>query len=145
MPLPRLLFAKEKTAAASPDCVINDLKLDLILPPEVTELLLLAPEKETLLARREMFSLLLADSDSLAKMKALAEKMAAAEELYKALTGAVSEKTAAFVMPHLTVKLSELCELAADMKGYGMLFDRFVQVFAELRGKNGFDEALAEV
>ena len=144
MPLPRLLFAKEKTAAASPDCVINDLKLDLILPPEVTELLLLAPEKETLLARREMFSLLLADSDSLAKMKALAEKMAAAEELYKALTGAVSEKTAAFVMPHLTVKLSELCELAADMKGYGMLFDRFVQVFAELRGKNGFDEALAE-
>ena len=61
MSYPRLVFANEKLPAVSDAEAIADLKLDLIFDSEVSSFLLLKPEKDTLLFRREMFSLLLKD------------------------------------------------------------------------------------
>ena len=110
MAFPRLLFVNEKTDVSSDVSVINDLKLDLIFSPEVSDYLLLAPEKETLIARREMFSALLADSEAEDKLSRLTSLLTETEELYRAVTTAVSEKTAAFVFVSLVAKLSLFCE-----------------------------------
>ena len=144
MPLPRLLFVNEKTRRVSPECVIEDLKLDLILPREVTDYLLLAPERETLLKRREAFRLLLSDKASAERLGNVLSAMEMTEELYKAMTSALSEKTAAYVFVNLTVRLGELCEMTESLRSYGFLFGRFCDVFKAIYEKTGFAEALSE-
>ena len=144
MAFPRLLFVNKKTDVSSDASVISDLKLDLIFPTEVSNYLLLAPEKEALLARREMFSALLSDPEAEEKLTRLTALLTETEELYRALTTAVSEKTSAFVFVSLVVKLSLFCEEAKGFCGYGMLFERFTQVFEQISGKAEFISATAE-
>ena len=97
MSYPRLAFANQIPPASSDAEVIQDLKLDLVLPSEVTDFLLLSPDKDTLLMRREAFSLMLADKNAEERLTEITELLCEAELLYKALTAAVSEKAAAYV------------------------------------------------
>lgn len=144
MAFPRLLFVNEKTDVSSDVSVINDLKLDLIFSPEVSDYLLLAPEKETLLARREMFSALLADSEAEDKLSRLTSLLTETEELYRAVTTAVSEKTAAFVFVSLVAKLSLFCEETKGFSAYGKLFERFAKVFEHISERAEFITATEE-
>ena len=141
MALPRLLFVNEKTSPSTDPSVITDLKLDLVLPKDVTDVLILAPDRDAILKRREAFSLLLADPEAEKRLCELLSDMSEAEELYRAMTAALSENTAAYVFAHLVVKLGALCRSAEKMKGYGFLFERFSGVFSELSGKAEFKEA----
>ena len=79
MRFPRLIFANEIPPVSSESEVIADLKLDLIFPTEVSDYLLLKPDAETLLARREMFSALLSDAESGARLEKCAELLGEAE------------------------------------------------------------------
>ncbi|MBR2473961.1 MAG: hypothetical protein IKB51_02905 [Clostridia bacterium] len=144
MAFPRLIFVNEKTPVSCEADVITDLKLDLIFPPEVSDYLILAPERETLMARREMFKALLSDDSSEARLREALDKLLAARELYRAMTAAVSEKTASFVFVHLILKLSELCESVRALNGYGALLERFCGAFAEISEKVSFQNAVSE-
>lgn len=132
MSYPRLAFANripQKTMDAE---LVEDLKLDLVLAPEVTDFLLYAPEKDTLLLRQKAFKLLLADPEAENKLNALCDSLASAEELYRALTSSLSETTAAFIFVRLFEKIADFCSLATKMSGYGQLFSRFSEAINEL-------------
>ena len=142
MRFPRLIFANEIPPVSSESEVIADLKLDLIFPTEVSDYLLLKPDAETLLARREMFSALLSDAESGARLEKCAELLGEAEELYKALTAAQSEYTAAYVFPSLMLKVAEFYDSAEALSSYGGLFERFCGTVSALKGREGFSDAV---
>ena len=144
MSYPRLAFANQIPPASSDAEVIQDLKLDLVLPSEVTDFLLLSPDKDTLLMRREAFSLMLADKNAEEKLTEITELLCEAELLYKALTAAVSEKAAAYVFVTLFTKIARFCTLANGISGYGALFSRFASALNELSGRAEFKTATAE-
>ena len=144
MSYPRLAFANQIPPASSDAEVIQDLKLDLVLPSEVTDFLLLSPDKDTLLMRREAFSLMLADKNAEERLTEITELLCEAELLYKALTAAVSEKAAAYVFVTLFTKIARFCTLANGISGYGALFSRFASALNELSGRAEFKTATAE-
>lgn len=125
MSYPRLVFANQKPPAACDAEVIADLKLDLIFPSEVTDFLLLQPEKDTLLYRRELFSALLNDESAEEKLSSMTDALEASEMLYKALISAQSEKTAAIVFVRLFVRVADFLERSAQLSAYGYLAQRF--------------------
>ena len=132
MSYPRLAFAHQIPKKIMDGEIVNDLKLDLVLSPEITDFLLYAPERDTLLARQEAFKALLSDDNSEQKLSELSLALSDAEALYKALTTAQSEKTAALVFVKLFDKISHFCSLANTFNGYGTLFSRFCTAINEL-------------
>ena len=144
MSYPRLAFANQIPEKSTDAEVISDLKLDLVLAPEVTDFLLYRPYADTLLMRREAFSLLLADPESSGKLKGVTDTLVQAEVLYKTLTAAQSEKTAAYVFPRLFLKISRFCTLAAELSVYGELFARFGAKMQEVSSSETFKKAVIE-
>ncbi len=141
---PRLIFASERPTRSIDSEVISDLKLDLLFSAEVSEILLARPEKDTLLARQEAFSLLLADESAEDKLKCLSEALSMANELYRALITAESEKTAAFIFVSLLARTDDFYRQASELGGYGKLFFRFSGAMSALRSDSEFAEAASE-
>lgn len=144
MTYPPLLFSDKRTLPVSPAETITDLKLDLLLSEEVTKFLLLKAEKETLLARREMFEALLRDENALSKVAAIKDSLGKASVLYKAHNTTLSDKAAAFIFVHLFGEFAAFCRQATKMAGYGSLSDRFAQVFKSICETTAFIEAEQE-
>ena len=144
MTYPPLLFSEKRTLPASPAETVTDLKLDLLLPEEVTKFLLLKAEKETLLARREMFEALLKDENALSKVTAVKDSLGKASVLYKAHNTTLSDKAAAYIFVHLFGQFAVFCRQAAEMAGYGSLSDRFAEVFRSICETKEFIEAEQE-
>ena len=141
MSYPRLAFANQIPKKNMDGELVNDLKLDLVLPREITEFLLYTPERDTLLLRQETFKALLCDTSSEQKLNELSRALFEAETLYKALTTAQSEKTAALVFVKLFDKIAHFCSLANGFDGYGTLFSRFCAAINELSDSEKFISA----
>ena len=144
MTFPRLIFADKKPKASSDGFVVNDLKLDLIFPSEITDILLLSPERETLLKRRQMFSLLLKDSSSDEKVSSLIGILTEAQDLYKSMISTLSEKASSYAFAFLFDKISLFCKKAEQMRAFGDLFEKFCDALCELSGRADFKAAEAE-
>ena len=144
MTFPHLIFENEILPVSSESEIVSDLKLDLLFSEEVSRFFVLQPEKNTLLLRREMFSALLADAQSDQRLAELITLLSESKELYRAMTAALSEKTAAYVFAFLLDKLALFCQKAKEMKGYGALFDRFSACFAEYSEESDFVSAANE-
>ena len=142
MSYPRLAFANQIPKKIMDSELVNDLKLDLVLTPEVTSFMLLSPDKETLTARQETFKALLCDLDSEQKLTTLCSSLENAEELYKALATAQSEKTAALIFVRLLIKIAEFCSLAAKTDSYGVLFSRFAAEMKRVSESPEFSQAI---
>ncbi len=143
MSYPRLVFANQKPCAISDAEVITDLKLDLVFPSEVTDFLLLKPEKDTLMHRRELFSALLKDENSEEKLASMTSALEKSEVLYKALTSSQSEKTAAIIFVRLFVRIADFLEKSAQLRPYGYLAQRFACEMEKLFTASEFQSAKA--
>lgn len=110
----------------------EDLKLDLILSPEVCRILLLKPSAETVALRSEMFGAMLSDDSAKERLGALLKELRVSRELYRALNRAASEKAAAFIFSSLFKHYSEFCRMSADIPSYGKLFSRFSETFSSV-------------
>ncbi len=144
MSYPRLVFADQIPPRVISEEVISDLKLELVLPVAVTDFLLLRPERETLLLRRQTFKALLADDSARETLALLSQTLAKAKELYSALISAQSEKTAALIFPSLLIEIDSFCRAAEKASGYGLLFERFSAAMTEIRSAPAFETAAAE-
>ena len=144
MTYPPLLFSEKRTLPVSPAETVTDLKLDLLLPEEVTRFLLLKSEKETLLARREMFESLLKDETALQKISGIKDALGRASVLYKAHNTTLSDKAAAYIFVHLFGEFAVFCRRASQMAGYGSLADRFAKVFRDICETQAFIDAETE-
>ena len=145
MVYPRLIFKNEKTSAVSPADTVTDLKLDLLLSEEVTRFLILKPDRDTLLARREMFDALLKDETAPKKVAALKDALGKASALYKAHNTTLSDKGAAYIFVSLFAQFTVFCRLASEMGGYGELFSRFSAVFSQIVDSEDFLSAESEL
>lgn len=141
MSYPRLIFASVRPPKVGDSEIISDLKLDLVFSEEITEYLLLKPEKETLLYRRELFSKLLADDTSVERLKKMTASLERGEKLYKAFASSQSEKTAAIIFVRLFVCVADFLKTAEEISGYGFLAKRFSDAMREIRTAPDFAEA----
>lgn len=144
MDFPHLIFDKEIPVGFSDGDIISDLKLDLIFSEDVSRFLLLKPEKNTLLLRREAFKNLLADPESSKKLSELIDDLGECLELYRAMTAAQSEKAAAYIFAFLMRSYAHFCTKAAALVGYGTLFDRFAHCFEQICADTDFADAYRE-
>lgn len=133
-----LIFAKEKTPVCMDTALTEDLKLELLLPPSVCDLLLCRPEGETVTLRSEMFSAMLSDKSSRETVNALLTELKAAGELYRALNRASNEKAGAFIFASLFKRYANFCHRAASAPSYGTLFVRFAKTFSEVTENERF-------
>ena len=127
-----LIFAKEKTPLCMDETLTEDLKLELVLAPEVCRMLLCRPEAETVALRSEMFSAMLSDDGAFQTVSALLKELKTACDLYRALNRASGEKAEAFIFSSLFGHYSEFCRSAAALPSYGKLFKRFSETFSEV-------------
>ncbi len=125
MSYPRLIFASQKPPKVGDGEIIKDLKLDLIFSDEVTKYLLLKPERDTLLYRRELFLKLLAAESVGETLKEMTAVLDRGEKLYKAFASSQSEKTAAIIFVRLFVCVADFLRLSDKICGYGYLAKRF--------------------
>ncbi len=133
-----LIFAKEKTPVCMDAVLTEDLKLDLILSPEVCRMLLCRPEAETVALRSEMFGAMLTDKEASARIGAVLEELKISHTLYRALNRAASEKAAAFIFSSLFGHYSNFCRLSAELPRYGRLFARFSETFSKVISSERF-------
>lgn len=131
----------EKTV--SPE-VISDLKLDLILPPEVTDVLLYKPDKESLCLRRELICGLLESPSAAKEISDVSETLSAAGALYSALNRAASVSCASYIFVSLFASLSSFCKKALAFDGRGFLYGRFADTLRELSSSETFKNAETE-
>ncbi len=144
MSYPRLVFADQIPPRVTDAAVITDLKLDLLFSSEVTDFLLLKPEKDTLLLRREAFTSLLANENAQDLLCGLLADLKDAKELYTALIGAQSEKSAALIFPALMIKIADFCKESAKTRSYGTLFERFCEAMEQIVSEPAFAAAVTE-
>ena len=107
MEYPRLLFKNEKLPKVMPENVLEDLKLNALLPEEVSGFLLRVPDKENILLRQELFSVLLKNTDAADGIKALKTLLSHGATLYRALNRATCEKAEAYIFPFLLRDITE--------------------------------------
>lgn len=139
-----LLFADNATPRVIEPDVISDLKLDLILPAEVTDVLRYKPDKESLLLRRELFERLLSEPSSEEKLADTLLSLSFARELYSALNRAPSVASASFIFVYLFSALSEFCKKATALSDVGALYSRFSEILSALSGSESFKAAKVE-
>lgn len=132
----------EKTVSAE---VISDLKLDMILPPEVTEVLLYKPEAETLMLRRELLCGLLKEPmRSEEALDGMLSSLSVSGELYSALNRADSVTAASYIFVFLFAELSRFCHKVESFKADGLLYGRFSETLCELCRSEAFMSAEKE-
>lgn len=136
-----LIFASEPTERVMSKDVITDLKLDLILPSDVTDVFLYKPDGETLNLRRELFQHLLGRENAAEELDGVLKSLSVARELYTALNRAVSEPQSSFIFVFLFSALSEFCKKATVIKGAGALYRRFTDTLTELSVSEAFKNA----
>ena len=121
MVYPRLIFKNEKTSAVSPADTVTDLKLDLLLSEEVTRFLILKPDRDTLLARREMFDALLKDETAPKKVAALKDALGNAStdrlSIGRIITSSRSCSTADFAAPQTNLDASNFSSIISRYVG----------------------------
>lgn len=145
MEYPRLLFKNEKLPKVMPENVLEDLKLNALLPEEVSGFLLRVPDKENILLRQELFSVLLKNTDAADGIKALKTLLSHGAILYRALNRATCEKAEAYIFPFLLRDITEFEKKASAFSGSGVLLTRFSDFFSDVCGKNDFVSASASL
>ncbi len=143
MNYPRLLFKNEALPKVMPENILSDLKLDVLLPAEVCDFLLRGADKDNILLRQDMFSRLLSDKSGRAEEEigALRLLLSDGKRLYRALNRASCESEEAYIFPFLMRDITEFSQKAAEISGYGELFDRFSAFFSNVCSGSAFTAA----
>ena len=136
-----LLFGAERPKQVMQPDMISDLKIDLLLPNEVSRFLLLKPEKENILARNDMFSRMIESGSAISDVTELWELLSQASLLYKALNRATCEKAETYIFPFLFKYITRFSEKAAKISGYGERFEDFSELFRSICESKDFREA----
>ena len=139
-----LIFADSVPERVMSEDVIEDLKLDVILPPDVTGVLLYRPDGETLKLRHELFERLLQREDSEEALAEILASLSDAKRLYTALNRAQTVAASSFIFVYLFSAASDFCKKVAAFNGLGTLYSRFADVLAELSSSEEFKRAEAE-
>ena len=98
-----LIFADSVPERVMSEDVIEDLKLDVILPPDVTGVLLYRPDGETLKLRHELFERLLQREDSEEALAEILASLSDAKRLYTALNRAQTVAASSFIFVYLFI------------------------------------------
>lgn len=139
-----LLFKDTATQnSVSPD-VISDLKIDVILPMEVTSVLLCKADKDSLLLRREMFKMLLSKENAVEKLTEISDSLSDARVLYTALNRALTVAASSYIFVYLFNELSFFCERVVSFDGDGFLYTRFSDTVRALSESEAFKTARVE-
>ncbi len=139
-----LIFAETPPERVISEDVISDLKLDLVLPSEVTDVLLYKPSEETLSLRRELFQRLLDVENAEEEICGVLTSLSAARELYLALNRASSVAASSFIFVFLFSSLSEFCKKATGFRVDSALYSRFADTIKALSDCDGFKNAETE-
>ncbi len=136
-----LIFAETPPERVISGDVISDLKLDLVLPSEVTDVLLYKPSDKTLSLRRELFQRLLNVKDAEKKLDSILSSLSASRELYTALNRASSIAASSYIFVFLFCSLSEFCKKAVALGDAGFLYSRFADTVKALSSSEDFKNA----
>ncbi len=139
-----LIFADTVPERVISEDVISDLKLDLVLPSEVTDVLLYKPNEETLTLRRELFQRLIGIKNAEKELDGVLRTLSLSRELYSALNRASSVAASSFIFVFLFSSLSEFCKKATVIKDAGVLYSRFADTLKVLSDSEDFKNAEAE-
>ena len=139
-----LLFAEKASERVINPDVISDLKLDLILPSAVTDVLLYKADRESLNLRREMFKKLLKKESSAELVEKMTESLSLASRLYSALNSADSAAASSFIFVHLFRAVSDFCQKAIVISDAGELYARFTDAVKSLCESETFKKAEGE-
>ncbi len=135
-----LLFTSPKIKS-SPDFICEDLKLDLLFPPEVLEIFLFRPTSENITRRREMFAELLKSPSLYDGLSELQQILLRASELYRSLNRAICEAADIYVFPHLFSAVSEFSHKASCLSAHSAALSEFSEEFKALCALSEFQEA----
>lgn len=145
--LPWLLFPNSTVMTSGEDSVY-DLKLDALLPEGTAQYLRIKPTKESIMQRRELFSVLLEDSSAVDALVKLEELSTLALEAEERLKNAFDDNGRTFIFPEFAARMSELYKCAASYENYGSLFEQFSGVFKgelETEAFKRFESELSEI
>lgn len=131
-----------------PEYVLEDLKLNVLLPAEVCQILLRGANKDDILLRKEMFSCLLrkgGKADAEEEINVLRSLLSHSETLYRALNQATCESAEAYIFPFLLRDIADFSRRVAAFKGCGELFERFSETFVRSCAEDDFISACEQL
>ncbi len=140
-----LLYADSVPDRSIKPDVISDLKLDMVLPSEVTDILLYKPDRESLYLRRELFEKLLSDPSSEGALSEILDSLSYARELYRALNLAVCMQSSAYIFVFLFDEVVKFCGKVTLLKKAGFLYQRFSDTFKAFSESEKFKAAEEEL
>ena len=127
-----LIFDKKTNKKVMDKEIIEDLKLNLLLSEEVSDMLLYEPNIDNILIRQNMFSLLLKDEKSLDKIEKMTSVLRRCHEKYIKINNSGSEYAASYVFAFLFADLYDFYYEASSDLLYGDRFVSFSNIFKEL-------------
>ncbi len=128
---PRLLFLADENEFSYGEDVMSDLKLEELLPEGTAHLLRLRPSKNGVLQRRELFSALLRQGESVTVFTKLEELLSAASRSQECIEKAPCENGKAYVFPEFAARMLEFYREAALERDYGAMYESFRGYFKD--------------